>query len=611
MNKTSSTKLHFLRLFIVGLLIPFSSIYADIPQLTINDLGEGYCLVRIQTNKKYVLLPVEESSPDVRVSMVSDNQEVKAFDVKLAVTKVDYLVPVDISSYSGKEVLLKFKLISLDPVRVNFSSHNAACCLEMKLSDEYDTSNREKYRPSYHFTPVYGWMNDPNGMVYKDGIYHLFYQYNPYGSMWGNMHWGHATSTDLIHWEHCPVAIAPDALGAIFSGSCVVDKDNTAGFGAGTIVAFYTSAGERQTQSMAYSLDNGKTFKKYEHNPILTSTQQDFRDPKVLWHAATNKWVMVLAVGQELQFYSSSNLKDWNFESRFGDGEGAHGGVWECPDLIELPVEGSNQRKWVLVCNINPGGPFGGSATQYFVGEFDGKKFVNDSPSVTKWMDWGKDHYATVTWNNAPAGRHVALAWMSNWEYANNVPTSQFRSANSVPRELSLFVSGKETYLKSAPVNELLTLRDVGSKKRQFKVDRPYSVDKLLPTNTGAYEIEMTINNKDADLIGFSLFNSKGEKVDMYYDLLGHKFAMDRTQSGISSFSKDFSCITSAPLINGNEIKLRLLIDKSSIEAFGNDGRFVMTNLIFPSEPYNSIRFYAKGGTYSVTSFNVFNLEQK
>ena len=275
MNKTSSTKLHFLRLFIVGLLLPFSSIYADIPQLTINDLGEGHCLVRIQANKKYVLLPVEESSPDVRVSMVLDNREVKAFDVKLAVTKVDYLVPVDISSYSGKEVLLKFKLISLDPVRVNLSSHNAACCLEMKLSDEYDTSNREKYRPSYHFTPVYGWMNDPNGMVYKDGTYHLFYQYNPYGSMWGNMHWGHATSTDLIHWEHCPVAIAPDALGAIFSGSCVVDKDNTAGFGAGAIVAFYTSAGECQTQSMAYSLDNGKTFEKYEHNPILTSTQQN------------------------------------------------------------------------------------------------------------------------------------------------------------------------------------------------------------------------------------------------------------------------------------------------------------------------------------------------
>ena len=219
------------------------------------------------------------------------------------------------------------------------------------------------------------------------------------------MHWGHATSTDLVTWEHHGDAISPDALGTIFSGSCVVDKDNTAGFGAGAVIAFYTSASDRQVQSMAYSLDNGKTFKKYARNPILTSTQRDFRDPKVIWHEDTKKWIMVLAVGQEMEIYSSADLKSWTLESKFGEGQGAHGGVWECPDLLELPVEGTELKKWVLVCNLNPGGPFGGSATQYFVGTFDGKRFVNESPAVTKWMDWGKDHYATVTWSNAPAGR--------------------------------------------------------------------------------------------------------------------------------------------------------------------------------------------------------------
>ena len=276
---------------------------------------------------------------------------------------------------------------------------------------------------------------------------------------------GHAISKDLIHWEHQPVAIAPDALGTIFSGSCVVDKDNTAGFGAGAIVAFYTSASDRQVQSMAYSLDNGRTFKKYDRNPILTSTQRDFRDPKVFWHKESNKWIMVLAVGQEMQLYSSPNLKDWTYESSFGEGQGAHAGVWECPDLIELPVKGTELKKWVLICNINPGGPFGGSATQYFVGTFDGKQFVNESPALTKWMDYGKDHYATVTWSNAPEDRKIALAWMSNWEYANNVPTSQYRSANSVPRDLALYTKNGQTYLSSTPSPEVLKLRGKARRK--------------------------------------------------------------------------------------------------------------------------------------------------
>ena len=390
------------------------SLRAADSSLLIKDLGEGHCLVRVNANQKYLLLPVEDASPDVRISMIVNNKEVKNFDVRLAVNKVDYFVPVDLSDYSGQLISFKFKLTSNDPVRINLSPDNTACCKEMKLSDTFDTSNREKFRPTFHFSPLYGWMNDPNGMVYKDGEYHLFYQYNPYGSKWGNMNWGHAISKDLVNWEHRPVAIAPDAFGTIFSGSAVVDCNNTAGFGAGAIIAIYTQNGDRQVQSIAYSTDNGRSFTKYENNPVLVSEARDFRDPKVFWYEGTKRWIMVLAVGQEMQIFSSPNLKDWTFESSFGEGYGAHGNVWECPDLFELPVEETNEKKWVLLCSLGDG-PFGDSATQYFVGSFDGKKFVCDNqPEATKWMDWGKDHYATVTWSDAPDNRRIAIAWMSN-----------------------------------------------------------------------------------------------------------------------------------------------------------------------------------------------------
>lgn len=588
-------------LFIMGILVSLISCQAGNPPFVVKRLGDGQSLVRIDAPGKYLLLPIEESSPEAKLSMIADNDVVKNMNVRLAVNKVDYFVPVDLAGYDGKNLSFNCQLIS----------DSAICWKEMKLSDEFDATNREKFRPVYHFSPAYGWMNDPNGMVYKDGEYHLYYQYNPYGSMWGNMHWGHAVSKDLVKWEHLPVAIVPDALGNIFSGSCVVDKDNTAGFGANAIVAIYTSANDRQVQSMAYSLDNGRTFKKYARNPILTSTQRDFRDPKVFWHADTNKWIQILAVGQEMQLFSSPNLKEWKLESCFGEGQGAHGGVWECPDLIELPVEGTDLKKWVLICNLNPGGLFGGSATQYFVGTFDGTKFVNESPAVTKWMDWGKDHYATVTWSNAPGGRHIALAWMSNWEYANNVPTTQYRSANSIPRDLTLYTSNGETYVKCTPSPELLKLRSEASKKRAFKVDRTYNIDQLFSDNSGTYEIEMTIKNKNAEVIGFQLFNTQGEEVGIYYNMIEKKFYMDRTKSGDVSFSKEFPAVTAAPIEGENEMTLRLFVDKSSIEAFGGDGRFAMTNLVFPSEPYNRISFYAKGGSYVVTSFVTHKLELK
>ena len=588
-----------LSLFIIGTTASICTCPAINPPFVIKHLGDGQSIVQIDEQKKYLLLPVEEVSPEAKLYMIADNDVVRNMNVRLAINKVDYFVPVDLTGFENKHLSFNFQLIP----------DSAICWKEMKLSDEFDTSNREAFRPVYHFTPAYGWMNDPNGMVYKDGVYHLFYKHNLNDSMWGNMHWGHATSTDLVNWKHQGDAISPDALGTIFSGSCVVDKDNTAGFGAGAIVAFYTSASDRQVQSIAYSTDNGRTFTKYENNPVLVSEARDFRDPKVFWYEGTKRWIMVLAVGQEMQFFSSPNLKDWTFESSFGKGHGAHGNVWECPDLFELPVEGTNEKKWVLLCSLGDG-PFGDSATQYFVGSFNGKEFVNESPSKTKWMDWGKDHYATVTWSDAPDNRRIAIAWMSNWQYANDVPTSQYRSPNSVPRDLSLFTVDGETYLQSAPSPELLALRDA-SKKRSFKVNGTRTIKEMIPGNDGAYEIELTIENQHADVIGFRLYNDKGEEVDMQYDMKEKKFSMDRRKSGDVGFNENFPMLTWTAIESGkDELKLRLFVDKSSVEAFGDGGRFVMTNQVFPSEPYTHIDFYSKGGAYKVDSFVIYKLKK-
>lgn len=567
--------------------------------IDIKHLGDGHSMVKINCSSRFLLLPVEESSPESRIEIVVDNKQIQTINIRLANRHVDYMVPLEIGEYKGVEFLLN----------VHSASASAICWREIRVADSFDVTHKEKYRPLYHFSPAWGWMNDPNGMVYKDGEYHLFYQHNPYGSMWGNMHWGHAISRNLVNWEHLPDAIAPDALGTIFSGSCVVDKDNTSGFGAGAIVAFYTSAGERQTQSMAYSIDNGRTFKKYDRNPILTSNERDFRDPKVFWHEKSSRWIMVLAVGQVIQFYSSPNLKDWRYESSFGSGQGAHSGVWECPDLIELQVKGSSQKKWVLICNINPGGPSGGSATQYFVGSFNGKEFVNESPELTKWMDFGKDHYATVTWSGVPNGRKIALAWMSNWDYANNVPTLRFRSANSVPRDLSLFMRNGETYLASNPSPELLYLRGKEKKIAPFKVSSSHDITELLTENNGGYEIVIKFKNNGADKMGVKLLNSKGNEVELCYNLMDKNFTMDRRSSGVVDFSYKFIAATTAPISSSREYTLRLFVDKCSIEAFDGNGEFAMTNLIFPEEPYNSINFRAEGGSYTVTSMLIYPLQ--
>ena len=529
-------------------------------------LGENHAMLRVKQGTRYLLLPVQEKEENAHIAVLDkQNEMVKRLNVRLAVDKVDYLVPLEI----GNAQLLDITFHG--DKRTTGAIKDFVCWKEMKYSSTFDTTNRERFRPLYHHTPLYGWMNDPNGMFYKDGVWHLYYQFNPYGSHWENMTWGHSTSKDLMHWDAQPMAIESDWLGAIFSGSAIVDKENTTGFGRNAVVAMYTSAGAAQTQSIAYSADGGQTFTKYAGNPVITFNAPDFRDPKVFWHEPTGKWIVVLAVGQEVQFYSSKNLKEWKYESSFGREYGNHDGVWECPDMLCFG------EKWVLLLNINPGGPFGGSATQYFVGRFDGHTFTcEDSPSETKWMDYGKDHYATVTFHNAPEGRIVALPWMSNWQYANQVPTQQFRSANGLPRDLGIKTTGGETILTSIPSKEVTA-------QRGKKVKQP----------TEACEIIIDLKGT-ADIV---LSNAKGEQVTMRYDAQKQEFRMNRTKSGDVSFSEAFPCETTAPTY-GSIKQLRMFIDRCSIEAFDAEGKMAMTNLVFPSEPYNTIK--VKGGKATI-----------
>ena len=543
-------------------------------------LSNNHSLYRINSDnqsKKYLLLPVQESAEVSNIKVIGSSRQLKTLNVRLANNHIDYYVPLCLQEFDDEKGLMLDVHVN-GTYRTDGGISTFSCWKNMSFSDTFDMKNREQYRPVYHHTPAYGWMNDPNGMFYKDGVWNLYFQHNPYGSQWENMTWGHSTSTDLVHWKFQGDPVQPDALGTVFSGSAVVDKENTSGFGKGAVIALYTSAGESQTQSMVYSTDNGKTFTKYEGNPVITSNVPDFRDPHMFWNEDIKKWNMILAAGQHMEIYSSDNLKDWKLESSFGETYGNHGGVWECPDLMKMKVRGTNKEKWMLICNINPGGPFGGSATQYFIGDFDGHKFTCESkPEVTKWMDYGKDHYATVTFDNAPEGRRVAIAWVSNWQDANQVPTLQYRSGNSIPRDLGLFEYKGETYCSVVPSPEMTAAR---SKKA---------------TKSLSESCEMVVNLKGNSTI--TLSNDKGEKVVMCYDAKAETFSMDRTKSGKMDFSNDFAATTKAPTY-GKISQLRIFIDKSSIEVFDAEGKMAMTNLVFPTKPYNKVT--VKGGKYQV-----------
>lgn len=552
-------------------------------------------------DKKYLLIPIEDKGPVTKVHLQQDGKNISPLlEIRIAQTKTDYWVPINVEPYKGQQITLLFDLVK--KTDIGFSLINQ--------SDTFDFDYNEKYRPDYHFSPYYGWTNDPNGMVYHNGEYHLYFQHNPYGSMWGNMHWGHAVTKDFIKWEHLPFALEPDSLGTMFSGSAVIDKNNTAGFGKDAMIAIYTSAGKIQSQCIAYSLDNGRTFTKYENNPVLTDANYaDFRDPKVFWHNASNQWIMSLATTQTITFYSSKNLKEWTRLSEFGDGIGDHGGVWECPDLIPLTYQG--KTKWVLFVSINPGGPNGGSATQYFIGSFDGKKFIPDDLPYPLWIDYGCDNYAGVTWENTPDKRHIFIGWMSNWSYTNQVPTLNFRNAMTVPRDIKLADNGKHLIVANYPVKEIDKLRTDSVSINNFEVKTKYTTDKLLDNNNGAYEIEMTIRNTSTRNFGFKLYNRKGESLNFVFDTEKGQFIVDRSKSGLVDFSNNFASHSiNAPLVPKETYKIRLLIDKASSEIFINNGELVQTNTMFPTEPYNSIDFNVDGGTINIENFRVYRLKQ-
>lgn len=446
--------------------------------------------------------------------------------------------------------------------------------------------SNEPHRPQIHFTPAKAWMNDPNGLVQHNGTYHLFYQYYPDSTVWGPMHWGHATSKDLVHWQHRPIALYPDSIGYIFSGSAVVDAANTSGFGkAGKapLVAIFTqhdpkgekgSRNDFQTQSIAYSLDEGETWTKYTGNPVLKNPGlRDFRDPKVIWYEEGKKWVMTLATGDRVTFYSSPDLKTWKKESEFGKTAGAHGGVWECPDLF--PMEYNGKKHWILLVSINPGGPNGGSATQYFVGDFDGTVFT-PLATDTRWIDYGPDDYAGVTYSNT-GNRRIFVGWMSNWQYANSVPTKTWRSATTVPRELGLQKAGDKFLLASQPVKELN-----GLSKESVNLSGSANIALDSPAKL---ELKASL----AANFTLTLSNARGQKLLIGYDKATNHYFIDRTASGKVAFEKGFAARHTAPrLSDKRELELTLLIDKASVELFADDGLTVMTEIFFPDEDYST-----------------------
>lgn len=470
------------------------------------------------------------------------------------------------------------------------------CCFfylghaQNKSADYYT----EPYRPQFHFTPEAKWMNDPNGLVYINGKYHLFYQYYPNGTIWGAMHWGHAESTDLLHWKHLPIALYPDNLGMIFSGSAVIDNDNTAGFGKNAMIAVFTyhndeiwKAGKKNTESqaLAYSLDEGKTWVKYKGNPVLNNSgEQDFRDPKVFWNESSSKWIMVLAAGDRIKVFSSPNIKDWTFESDFKPDDLPDLGVWECPDLFPMKVKGSGEVKWIMIINHGDKAANGGSGTRYFVGGFDGKIFTENQKSI--WLDNGTDYYAAVTFSNVPGNKNIILGWMSNWQYAPKVPTETWRSAMTLPRELELNKNGNFYHLNQKIVSQFSSLLSTVFEQKEIKT----------PFNKGNIDLSQTeIRFETAgvsDMI-ISLSNTKNEVFTI--TVSGGILVTDRRNSGKKEFSEKFAEKPQVMQLAGDKItNVQLVLDKSSIEILLNDGRHSMTNLFFPNENFSILNIITK-----------------
>jgi len=501
-------------------------------------------------------------------------------------------------------------------------------CVQQNSMQQVDGDDLEPHRPGYHFTPESGWMNDPNGMVYFEGEYHLFYQYYPYATVWGPMHWGHAVSKDLINWEHLPIALFPDENGMIFSGSAVIDWQNTTGFGSTenppmvAIFTYHNMVGEKsgredyQSQGIAYSLDKGRTWKMYEGNPVLPNQGiKDFRDPKVIWHAKSEKWIMTLAAKDRIQFFSSPNLIDWSFASDFGVGSNPGLGVWECPDLFPLKVEDSNEEKWVLIIShgVDAISPSGGSCTRYYIGEFDGKEFkIEDPRDQYNWIDFGKDNYAGVTWSDIPKedGRRLFLGWMSNWLYAKLVPTKAYRSAMTIPRELLLRETEEGAKLYSVPAKELNSLRVNEKTIESMSLE---GIHELAANSPDQSELELVFDLKSASskAFGVQLSNDLGEYVRVAFDKASNMIIVDRSNSGKMNYLDSFRDLQYVPLTYQNDtMKWNVFFDKSSLELFVDEGRVSVTDTFFPNENFNKLSLFSFDGKVQLVSGKVFDLNQ-
>lgn len=455
-------------------------------------------------------------------------------------------------------------------------------------------------RPRLHFAVPSGWLNDPNGLVYLDEEYHLFYQHYPHSTTWGPMHWGHAVSRDLTHWEHLPIALAPDELGRIFSGSAVVDHANTAGFGPRTLVAIFTHDDQRrQVQSLAYSTDQGRTWSKYAANPVLAPADApaDFRDPRVFWYdnPSGGHWVMVLACDQEVWFYTSPDLKNWSKASAFGANYGAHGGVWECPELFSLPVEDGPERRWVLVVSVQKGALAGGSGTQYFVGDFDGATFsCDDLPGTVRWADYGADFYAAQAWHNAPDGRIIWLAWMNNWDYAGATPASTWRGMMTAPRELALTNDSGRVHLVQRLAPELLTGWPAPHVFSNLALPTDVRTLNALRGETLMLKATFRIEDTTAPHLGIRVDAGSDTSVTIRYDLAREELSME----GIHAWQTGGPSTTQVVPIPPRDglLQLQILVDTASIEVFVDDGRVVLTNQFFPGSESASVEPFAEGG---------------
>ncbi len=501
------------------------------------------------------------------------------------------------------------------------------------IAQDIQSSEEQMYRPNFHFTPHKNWMNDPNGLFYADGVYHLYFQYWPHGNKWGPMHWGHATSNDLVKWEEQPIALYPDRFGYIFSGSAVLDVNNTSGFGNGKtapVVAIFTyhdpvkekaGAIDVESQGLAYSLDNGYTWTKYDAgNPVVKNPGiRDFRDPKVTWDSVHNQWIMVLAAQDRAQLYASSNLKDWSYLSDFGRNTGAHGGVWECPDFFPIRVEGTDETKWVLIQSLNPGGANGGSGTQYFVGDFDGRTFVLDKAFAEKlakekavWLDHGKDNYAGVTWGNAPIGdgRRMMIGWMSNWEYAEVVPTMGWRSSTTFPRELKLVKKGGTYALLTSPAEALKNYIETTDRQKKVLVKGTAVLSPKGTTDFTRADISFSMKDLKQDVYTFTFSNNVGETLSFGIDNKAHNLFIDRHKSGSATEFQKFTATPSKAALGGFQktAMFRVLMDKTSIEIFYNNGETVMTEIFFTSAPFSTLSAAAASG-FEINDFSINRLK--